>query len=29
MFNYIYTLLSETERILTEKEEREKARNQE
>jgi hypothetical protein len=29
MFNYIYTLISETERILTEKEEREKARNQE
>ena len=29
MFNYIYTLLSETERILTEKEEREKERNQE
>jgi hypothetical protein len=29
MFNYIYTLISETERILTEKEEREKERNQE
>ncbi len=28
MFNYIYTLLSETERILTEKEEREKEQNQ-
>ena len=28
MFNYIYTLLSETERILTEKEEREEEQNQ-